>query len=191
MAGNRYLFITMMLICLAVLVGGGFFVIPAYHRTSQNKARIANLQSKISGLAGQTVAVTQLADEVSVMNERRDLELKGIPEVADMATLMRKLSMPVDGITVRDQTFTAGSPNPATQDEEDTAQAMPLTIDMVGRFDSVYALIQAAESMNRLLRVTSLRMEVEPELENAEVRFITASVSLDAIFEPVNEGEVN
>ncbi len=191
MSNNRHLLFLVMALCLTVIVGGGFLIIPAYHQANQNKSKTEKLRAKITGLANQTMTVTQLADAVSEMNERLDRELKVIPEVPDMASLMRKLSMPVDGVTIQDQTFTAGSPNPAIPGEEEGARSMPLTIDMVGRFDSVFALIRAAESMDRLLRVSSVRMEIDHDCENAEIRFVTASVGLDAIFEPVAEGEVH
>jgi hypothetical protein len=56
---------------------------------------------------------------------------------------------------------------------------------MEASFDSVYALLQAAESMRRLVRIASIQMICDREtVEHSDLPFITASVGLEAIYEP-------
>ncbi|UCD74985.1 MAG: type 4a pilus biogenesis protein PilO [Phycisphaerales bacterium] len=184
MLNSKQLLYLVIGLLVAMVVVGGFLAVPAYRQASQLKARTANLQEKIDGLTGQTEELQQLAVALSAMNEQLDSELKTIPCVPDIADLIRKLSLPVDGVTIRDQTFTAGSVGEAVAGKENPARVMPLTIDMVARFDSVFALIQAAESMPRLVRVASVRMEVEHGQEETDESFLIASVGLEAVYEP-------
>ena len=128
-------------------------------------------------------AIDRLAADLDELTRRVETEHKVIPESADIAGLMRVLSMPVDGVTIRDQTFTTGQPKEAVVGGDLTAMATPLTIDMVARFDSIFALIQAAESLDRLLRVESLNMVCEHP-EGEDELFASASVSLDVIYDP-------
>jgi hypothetical protein len=101
-----------------------------------------------------------------------------------MASVIRKLSLPVDKVTVHDQTFTAGTATSAIPGHSEvTTMAMPLTVEMQATFDSVFAMVRAAESMSRLVRVSSVRVLCKRE-KDEEPPVLTASVGLEAIFEP-------
>jgi hypothetical protein len=67
-------------------------------------------------------------------------------------------------------------------------QALPLTVDMVARFDAVFALLRAAESQEHLVRVSSVNMEASRDDAQA-VPLVTASVRLEAVFEPLRAQE--
>jgi Tfp pilus assembly protein PilO len=175
---------------LILLLGGALLVWPNYRKTREIRQEIAELEEKISDLAGHTGTVERLADELAVARARVDSELKVIPKTADVAGLMRRLSLPVDGRTVLDQTFTAGNACDAAPGESFTERSMPLTVDMQARFDSVFALICAAERMDRLVRVSSVRLAAERSDAGPTVPMLTASVGLEAIYDApaVEEG---
>ena len=183
MSNNKQLLYLAIGLNLVVVVGGGLLVVPTYRQAGQCRAKTANLREKMAGLSGQTEALQELADAVSQMHARLDEDLKTVPTGPDIADLMRRLSLPVDGETVRDQTFTAGSAGEAVIGKESEARIMPLTIDMVARFDSVFALIQAAESMPRLVRVASVRLEADRAGESASDLFLIASIGLEAVYQ--------
>lgn len=181
-SGNSQLSWVVVGLLVAVLAGGGLFIVPSYRCAAQTRATTENLRHKMAGLSGQTEVVEQLADEVTAMRQRMARDLKYIPASPDTAELIKSLSLPVDGVTVIDQTLTFGSAGDAIVGKETATMAKPLTIDMVGRFDSVFATIQAAESMPCLLRVTSVRMEAERENDGVGDPVLTASVGVEAIF---------
>jgi Tfp pilus assembly protein PilO len=191
MGHGQQTLIVLMTLSAAVLLGGGYFVLDAYREASAVHQEINGLETKIAGLSGTAEQVERLSDEVDAMQKRLDRDYKYIPDTPDVASMMRKLSMPVDGTSVIDQTFTAGSETPAVAGVEDGASAMPLTIDMIGRFDSIFALMQAAESMKRLVRLASVRLEVDRENENLEPGFVTASIGLEVVYEDSSGGEVH
>jgi hypothetical protein len=115
-----------------------------------------------------------------------DTGLKPIPESADIAGLMRVLSLAVDGSNIRDQMFDAGDPKEAASGSGLTALATPLTIDMEARFDAVFALLRTAESMDRLLRVSTVQL-VCKHLDEEEEPFAKATVVLEAVYNPPDE----
>jgi DNA-binding LacI/PurR family transcriptional regulator len=97
------------------------------------------------------------------------------------------LSLPIDARTVRDQTFTAGSPSAAAAGEDFPELAVPLTVDMEATFDSVFALIRIAEQMDRLVRVASVRMAADRTEDLEETPVLTATIGLEVIYEPPSE----
>ena len=97
---------------------------------------------------------------------------------------MRKLSFNVDDFSVRDQTLTAGAEGEAVQGVPTSEKALPLTVQMQANFDSIFALIRIAESMDRLVRVTSIHVHSEEEDEMAAMRgLLNATIVLEAIYD--------
>jgi len=190
MTDSKHLFFAIAGALLVLVLGGALLVWPNYRETRAVRQEITKLQQKISALADQTGVVASLSDELKQARQRVEEELKFIPRTSDVAGLMRKLSLPVDGRTVLDQTFTAGSPCDAAVGETFTERAMPLTVDLEATFDSVFALIRAAELMDRLVRVSSVRMAAERQGDGSGVPVLTASVGLEVIYDPpsVEEG---
>ena len=64
------------------------------------------LHHKGENYDAQARRIATLTKQVELMTHRMETELKAIPETPDIADLMRRLSMPVDGVYVYDQTFT-------------------------------------------------------------------------------------
>jgi Tfp pilus assembly protein PilO len=204
---------TIMFAIPALLAGVGLttalFIWPNYRAARDCEIEVATLLTKIETLEVQARLLDQLQDELAQSHDRIENELKLIPESADLASLMRKLSLEVDRVSVLDQTFTAGSvteaiagrtdtspSGPATADatssREADIQAMPLTVDMESRFDAVLALIRNAETLNRLVRITSVRISSKRESQSngatasGDSPVLKASIGLEAIFQPAS-----
>ena len=183
MSSSKHLRIAILAVVIVVTVGGLLLVWPSYREAKALNHQAALLRTKGEGYSIQSEVIDRLTADLDEMTRRVETQHKVIPESADIAGLMRVLSMPVDGVTIRDQTFTTGQPKEAVVGGDLTAMATPLTIDMVARFDSIFALIQAAESLDRLLRVESLNIVCEHP-EGEDELFVSASVSLDVIYDP-------
>lgn len=170
----------------AVMVVVGLWIIwPNYRQARAIRGQIAQLESKVAGLGGQARQVQQLASDVETLQHRVDHELKTIPPQADLADLIGKLSQEVDRVRVVDQTFTAGSVSealvggpalraahvnaPGSESRRAAYLAMPLTVDMEATFDSVFALIQNVESMDRLVRITSVSVSCKRDEKARQV----------------------
>jgi Tfp pilus assembly protein PilO len=192
MSSSRHLLMAVAAFVIIVVTGGALLVWPNMRETRRINDRIGELEKKIHDLTGPTQRVERLAEQVGAARRRIESDFKEIPTSPDMAGLIRKLSLPVDGLNVRDQTFTAGNATNAMLGEEYTSQAMPLSVDMKGSFQSIFELLQAAESMDRLVRITSVRVSTNREQQqDPDEPVLSATMSLDAIFEPAGLGEAN
>jgi Tfp pilus assembly protein PilO len=175
---------------LIVATGGMLLVYPNARETRAINSRTAELEKKIRDLTGPKKRVERLADQVGESRRRIERDFKVIPDSPDMAGLIRNLSLPVDGRNVRDQMFTTGNASPAIPETTSTALAMPLMVEMKGAFESVFALLQAAESMDRLVRITMVRVSTNRAQQgDPEVPVLSATIGLDAIYESVASEE--
>lgn len=185
MASNRNLLWAVLGVVVLAAVVGWFIIWPNYREAAQVNERITRLEQKIAGQAEQANELNSLSQEVQNSRRRMETELKIVPASPDVADLIRKLSLPVDGANVVDQTFTAGSPMDVSVGAAGSVKAMPLTVELDATFDSVFALLRSAESMNRLLRVASVKVICKrTDDETTDIPVLQASLGLEAIYEP-------
>lgn len=190
---TKHMVMTIVIPFVLLCAGVAGLVWPTYRQVHETRQEIAVLERKVDSLPQVTETVETLAEDLDRLQLELDRELKVIPEHAEIASLIRRLSLPVDGRTVLDQTFTTGSANPAIAGEQEPdVLAMPLTVDMEANFDSLFAMIRAAESMERLIRVSSVRIQCdrdkgEQSTDHRGHPLLTASVSLEAIYRPASE----
>jgi len=184
---TRHIVVTAVIPFVLLCAGVAGLVWPTYAQMHETRDEIRTLERKVESLPQVTESVEGLAEQLDELQVAMDSDLKIIPEHAEIASLIRRLSLPVDGRTVRDQTFTTGSPNSAIAGAKDPeVLAMPLTVDMEANFDSLIAMIRAAESMERLVRVSTVRIQREGDnggkTDHRGHPVLTASVSLEAIY---------
>ncbi len=191
MADGKHMFFAAIGSLVVLILGIALLAWPNHRQMRTVLDEVAVLEKKVSSLGAQTVEVERLACEYSDVKRRVEAQFKEIPETPDISGLIRKLSLPVDGTTILDQTFTAGSANSAVAGQDAAELVMPLNIDMVANFDSVFALICAAESMERLVRVSSMHLVAERGETEGESPMVMATVGLEAVFEPSAVEEVN
>ena len=188
-----------------VVLGAWTLAHPAHLEAQTLRDEAAVLRTRITEVGDLTArrsARQRDRNEALVVAAR---EMKRIPVQPDIAGLMRRLSLPVDGDSVLDQTFTAGVPRPAIEPREsrtaDTTpqseeQALPLTVELVSRFDAAFALVRSAERLSRLVRIRAIRLTVV-ESEGGRVDraadppMVTASVDLDVIYDPTGGSEAD
>ncbi len=190
MSTSRHLLIAVAGLVVIVLLGGAVLVWPNNREAGVLTEEIVQLQEKITALTIRNKQVAQLDREVNEAARRRDAQCKRIPTSPQIADLIGRLSQEVDGVTVRDQRFTAGEPYDATIGLGSAVRATPLTIDMVARFDSVFALIRAVETMDRLVRVALVRLRRPREADDTEDGpLVAATIRLEVVFEPLQVKE--
>ncbi len=190
MSTSRHLLIAVAGLVVIVLLGGAVLVWPNNREAGVLTEQIVRLQKKITALSIRNKQVAQLDREVKEAARRRDAQCKRIPTSPQIADLIGRLSQEVDGVTVRDQRFTAGEPYDATIGVESAVRAAPLTVDMVARFDSVFALIRAVETMDRLVRVALVRLHRPREaLDTEDGPLVAATIRLEVVFEPLQVKE--
>ena len=125
------------------------------------------------------------AEEANRLEDRiNKLERRQV-EVPNTAQIVQALSLEVDGVHVVDQSFVAGSNTSKASKIEDSFFVQPLAITMESNFNSIFSVIQQAESMNRLIRISSIRISrPERDADHATV-MLKATVGLHAPFDPL------
>jgi Tfp pilus assembly protein PilO len=173
---------------LVVALGGLLLAWPAYREAAVLNRQADELRVKGENYELQAEEISRLRARLDETAEHVDTRLKPVPESPDIAGLMRVLSLPVDGRNVKDQMFDAGDPKDAVLGSDLPTQVTPLTVDMEARFDSVFALLRAAETMDRLLRVRSVKVVCDRAVDDDQP-FTSASVILEAVYEPPQTDE--
>ena len=182
MSSRRHLAFAIMSLLAVVGLGAVLLVWPSYREASRHNRRTLLLHHKGQNYDAQARRIATLTKQVEKTTHRMKTEQKTIPETPDIADLMRRLSMPVDGIHVLDQTFTAGDPRNAVPGGDLPVLVQPLTVEMVARFDAIFALMRLAESMDRLLRVSSISIAVDRT--NTQDTVASATIVLESVFDP-------
>lgn len=160
------------------------FIWPNYRAVAANSDEVQRLSARHQSLEHRAREVAQLEANLARLRQRIETEFKQIPQNPDTADIMRRLSLPVDGVTVKDQTIKTGAQGEAIIGGKSTVQSLPLTVDMESTFDSVFALIRAAERMQRLVRVSAVRIQCKRDKDQSEPPIVSASIGLEAIFDP-------
>jgi hypothetical protein len=209
MSEARHIILSLCVFAAVVLAAGGLLVWPTHGQTRELRHQEAALQRRLDNLHLMTAQVEQFGRELSDARRAIETELKHVPESPDVAELMRRLSLPVDGASVHDQTFTAGLSGEAVGPDLPT-HVLPLTVDMQATFDAVFDVLRRAERMDRLVRVSAVRLSVNREKPPAtsgtsaptrraggaaaalEIEgtppLLVATIGLEAVFEPPASG---
>ena len=124
-------------------------------------------------LENQTRAIREL-DAIRVARCRE------VPRNAQVAELVRALSLEVDGVHVSDQTFTV-SGRRENVDGEGRYEGLSMVVDLEADFDHICSVIDRCASYADLVRVTGLDIGITrcKEVSNR----LQASVSIDAIYQ--------
>lgn len=163
----------------ATLLALGILAWPNYRKASAVRGEMAQLTKRIEGLQDEQYELAKLALDVQSRREVVEHELKFVPPTPDIAELIRRLSVPVDGRQVIDQTFAAGQPKPLEMVEDGSLRALPVTLDMIADFESVFQTLRDIESLERLVRVISVRLVRDDKQESR----VTAVVGIEAVYE--------
>ena len=189
MQNTRHLALGVAATLAVAAAASALFIWPNYREARAVRLQVAELQGRVSALGSRTKAVERLAEDLHAARMRVQHDLKVIPETADIAGLIRKLSDTIDAVNVVEQTFTAGTPGEAIIGGDSPAMMMPVTADMRATFESVLALIRKAETMGRLVRVSSVRLLCKREEQKTDVPLLHASVGLEVVYEPADTVE--
>ena len=189
MSTTKHMSLGLLAVLAVVAAVSLMFIVPNYRQAAAVQAQIAELQARVETLGLRTAAVERLAGEVTAAREQAAADLKVVPETADVAGLIRKLSDAIDGVNVVDQTFTAGTPGPAIIGADASGSgaasvmSQPVSAEMRCTFESAQALIRKAEAMHRLVRIASVRLQCKRDDAKALTPLVNASVGLEVIYD--------
>ncbi len=157
--------------------------LPDWAKADERVARIEDLNRKVGGLSNAQRALESETSRLAAARDRQDAECRPVPPTADVAGLMQALALEVDGHVVRDQTFTVID-RPAS--EANRFQVLPVQIEVDADFASVWSVIERAEGLPRLLRVSGLEVSMldRDKPVPGDSQPLHATVSLDVVYAP-------
>ena len=161
------------------------FIWPNYKNTNQAKLETENLESRIQQIELRQAEVEKIRMDYEALKAQVHLDCKQVPSIPDMSQIVQALSLEVDGRKVLDQSFTAGttSKNSAT----DGFAAQTLAVTLHADFESIFSVIQNVEAMNRLVRVSSVRMIRKESDSDATAPALEAAIGLHAMYDVLEE----
>ncbi len=160
------------------------FAVPNYKTATTNVQEAKRLEDRINTLERRQVEVQNLRDEYESLVSQVETDYKKVPAAPDNAQIVQALSLDVDGVHVLDQSFVAGSTT-NQKTTEDSFSVQPLAITMEADFESIFAVIRQAESMGRLVRVSSVRIAQPGRNTDSDPTILEAAVGLHAPFNPM------
>ena len=181
MTRQRFEQCAFLVVVTTVVLITAFFTWPNYAKASGLSANADALDQKIGRLEDAEADVKMRKASLEQLQSEHDSICLHVPDRPDVANLMNHLSMGVDGVAVLDQTFTVrGTPDSIG---DDRFEVLPLVVELETNFSNAFDVIRRVEALDRLVRVTSVRMSRDlSAMERGELA-ITAAVGLDVVYE--------
>lgn len=173
-------------VVLTIVSVSVFFTWPNYSKASGLSAKADALDLKIGRLEDAEQDVQQREASLQRLQAEHDAICLHVPDRPDVANLMNHLSVGVDGVAVLDQTFTVRGTPDAIGD--DRFEVLPLVVELETNFGHAFDVIRRVEALDRLVRVTSVRMSSNQHSMERGGSTITASVGLDVVYEQPDRG---
>jgi Tfp pilus assembly protein PilO len=185
MSGNRQIWCGAIGLLVLVAAMARLFIWPGYQDAASIRRELGVLKAKMNSLKDAGVQVKKLEEQVRQVRLEVARKYKSIPQTPDTEDLYRKLSLAVDGVSVMDQSFNTGSAEDVSLGAASELRAMPVKVEMSATFESIFALIRAAESMDKLVRVSSVKVICKRDEKTSDsLPMLNASVGLEAIYDP-------
>ena len=167
-----------------VLVAVFGFIWPNYSSAGRVADKIASLEGKIGRLEDARISLEEQTNAVRELQTERKSKCRHVPENAQVAELVRAISLEVDGEHVVDQTFTV-SGRRENVDGEGRYEGLSMIVDLEAGFDEICSVIDRCARHSDLIRITGL--DISKSRKSAELGRLQASISIDAIYQ-ANEG---
>lgn len=189
MSDSRHIMLAIGLFLAVILLGGVGLIVPNAREVRDIRERVTDLTERSEGVEQTTEEVEQLSRMLAEARQTIETELKIIPEESGVTSMIRQLSLTIDRQTVLDQTFTVGSRTEPLPEAYPDIRAVPVTMEMKSTFGSVYAVLRAVESMERMVRLRTLRFRAsdQPRVNQYGDPIVETVLVLEAVYEDVRD----
>lgn len=143
-------------VVLVGVLGARFLVHPLHGRADAVDAAHERLVERIADWPGQDVVLDPIRSELDHRRTIVALEQHPIPASPDLAGLIRRLSLEIDGTRVLDQTFVAGRRGAASTAAPESWRSIPLTMELVSDFSTLQGVLGRIEESPEPVRITRL-----------------------------------
>ena len=138
-----------------------FGVRPLHLRASMVEEETERLREMV---AAETVPATELVSVAREADRRsrmmQDEKVGSLPiGPPDLADVIRRLSLPIDGVRVEDQTFTARRSASAGIGAPEWWKSRPVHVELVADWPSIRGFLSLVDELPNPVRTTSFRLE--------------------------------
>lgn len=158
-----------------------FFIMPNYKNADSASLKSYKLEARIQQLELRQAEVEKMRLDFIENKDHVKRNCKIVPSMPDMSRIVQALSLEVDGLKVLDQSFTAG--NTSMKPPKDGFAIQPLAVTLHADFDSIFSVVQNVESMNRLVRVSSIRLTRNESDSDSTSPALEAAIGLHAMYD--------
>ena len=189
MSGDRIIQYAAGVGILASLVAW-FGIVPLHVRASDQEAETASLLTRVAASPMPADRLVPFREELERRLRMLRLECPvGVDQgPPDLAGIIRKLSLPIDGLAVIDQTFTAERSGPTGFDLDLPWEVTPIRIELTASWSAIANVLELIEGMETPNRMTEFKLDrdLDPEVEIARV-----SIEIEVLHrvEPVENPE--
>jgi hypothetical protein len=150
-----------------------FGIVPLHARASDQEAETASLLARVADSPMPTDRLVPFREELERRLEmlRRECPAAADQGPPDLAGIIRTLSLPIDGATVIDQTFTAERSGPTGFDADRSWEVTPIRIELTASWSAIANVLELIESMESPSRMTEFKLDrdLEPDVQIARV----------------------
>ena len=163
-----------------------FFILPNYKSAKLSSKEANSLEARIQQLELRQTEVAKMRSQYQDLKKQVEAECKRVPSTPDMSQIVQALSLNVDGHKVLDQSFTSGTTSMEGAERKFSVQ--PLAVTLYADFESIFSVIQNVESMDRLVRISSVRITRKETESDVLAPSLEAAIGLHAMYD-IAEGE--
>lgn len=172
MSGDRIIQAAVGIGILAALISW-FGIVPLHARASNQEAETASLLTRVAASPLPAERLVPFRQELARRVEMLGRECpSGVDEgPPDLAGIIRTLSLPIDGSSVIDQTFTAERSGPTEFDLDLPWAVTPIRIELTASWPAIANVLDLIEEMATPSRMTEFKLDrdLEPDVEIARV----------------------
>ena len=152
---------------LAIVVGvigamaTWFGVRPLHLRAAVVEAETQRLHEMVAAETVPAAELTSVAREAERRSRMMEAEKVGSLPIGppDLADVIRRLSLPIDGVRVEDQTFTARRSASAGIGAPEWWKSRPVHVELVADWSSIRGFLSLVDDLPNPVRTTSFRLE--------------------------------
>lgn len=162
---------------LFLVIGFVLAVMPQLRSTARAQAEVAGFQAELSKQNAGPETIAQLRERLGTLEQLGKDRITPIPDEADLAGLMRRMSEMFDSERIDAPQLTTGVPQ-----KDKGAMSMPMTVVAEGDFLPIEQAIASIESLPRLIRVRRVRLATDASRRRNQVDRV-APVRVDLLLD--------
>ena len=166
-------------IAILAAVVAWFGIVPLHARAARQEVETASLLARV---AESPVPADRLVPFRVELDRRIQMLGRECPTGVhvgppDLAGIIRTLSLPIDGVIVIDQTFTAERSGMVGIEADPPWEVTPIRIELTASWPAIEDVLDRIESMDVPNRLTEFRLDRDPEID-AEIARVSIEIEV-------------